>query len=251
MFSSNLRRFLPLRLSKLKAFVVGFMIANLCLGLALPVQQAAAQSQCRLGCNATVPPIAQQNTPVTFTSDATSEGCAVTPAYEWDFGDGSPRQSTQNTTYNYPLPGIFNGKLTVSAAQIDTVAGGLGENGPAKKVPLVAPIDIAVDPKGRGYYVADTPNLGFVRFVNTTAGEITIGGQKIAAGAVQRLVGGGISNTDNLPGRQFDSSQLTGIATSPEGDLLYMLDATVRVYNASGARRFGTGRGRRFVLRRC
>lgn len=241
MFYSHLRRVLPpclpARLSKLKTFIVGFMIASLCLGLALPPRQASAQSQCTVGCKATVPPIAQQNTPVTFTSEATTEGCAVRPAYEWDFGDSSPRQSAQNTSYSYPLPGIYNWKLTSSAAQIDTVAGGLGENGPAKKAPFVSALDIATDPKGRGFYVADSIYLGVgVRFVNTTTSEINVGGQKIAAGAVQRLVGGGISNTDNLPGRQFDATGIISIVASPEGDLLYLLDnqfSSIRVYNAS------------------
>jgi len=237
MFYSHLRRILPYRLSKLKTFIVGFMISSLCLGLALPPHQASAQSQCTVGCKATVPPIAQQNTPVTFASETTSEGCAVTPGYEWDFGDGSPRQSLPNTTYNYPLPGIYNWKLTSSAARIDTAAGGYGENAPAKQASFTSLADIAIDPRGRGFYTIDSAGSYLVRFVNTTNGEVVIGGQKIAAGAVQRLVGGGLATQENTPGRQFETNELTSLAVGLDGEFLYMLDAnrsTIFVFNASG-----------------
>lgn len=43
----------------------------------------------------------------TFTNDPIN-------SWSWDFGDGSPVNSNQNPGYNYPNPGTYNAKLTVT-----------------------------------------------------------------------------------------------------------------------------------------
>lgn len=241
MFFSHLRRFLPYRVPKFETFIIAIIIASLGWSVALPFQQARAQSQCTLGCKATVPQTALQNDTVPFTSEATAEGCAVAPAYEWTFGDGSPRESMPNTRHKFPLPGIYNWQLTSSTATIDTVAGGYGENAFAKQAPFTSPVGIALDPKGRGYYVVDSANGFLLRFVNTTRNEVTIGGQKIDAGAAQLLAGGGtvleeyVTN-NSTKGRLAELGRVTGMAASLDGDLLYLLNAdtpSVRVLNVS------------------
>jgi PKD repeat protein len=70
---------------------------------------------CRLSCSATVPTKTSPNVPVAFASSVTFDpgGCA-TPAFDWDFGDGSSHSTSQNPSHTYSAQGSFTWKLTVS-----------------------------------------------------------------------------------------------------------------------------------------
>jgi len=232
-----LRRFLPCPLTKLKFLLVGILAFGLCASLIAPARLASAQNQCTIGCQATVPQTSEKNQPVPFAAEVTSDGCAVATAHEWEFGDESARVTSLNTLHTYTLPGTYNWRLTSSAAQISTVAGGYGEMAPVKQAPFPSPTDIAIDPKGRGYYVSLASSDGNnVRFVNTSQGEVVIGGLKIAAGTVQRVLGDGLTTVENSPGRKFDIGIPYSIAVSADGDLVYVLDgatSSIHVYNAS------------------
>ncbi len=232
-----LRHFLPYSLNKLNFLLVGLITFSLCASLIAPLRQASAQNQCTIGCQATVPQTAEKNQPVPFAAETTTAGCTVAPAYEWEFGDGSARVTTQNTSHSFTLPGAYNWRLTTSAAQINTIAGGYGEMAPAKQAPFPSPTDIALDPKGRGFYVSVSSVHGnHVRFVNTSGADAVIGGMKIAAGTVQRLIGDGLSLEEKASGRNYDAGAPYGIAVSADGDFVYVLDSvgsSVHVYNAS------------------
>ncbi|TND09398.1 MAG: PDK repeat-containing protein [Bacteroidetes bacterium] len=54
------------------------------------------------------------NAPVTFTDNSVSVGGNIS-SWQWDFGDGSPLDSNQNTIHVYPVPGNYVITLTVSA----------------------------------------------------------------------------------------------------------------------------------------
>lgn len=123
---------------------------------------------------------------------------------------------------------------------IDTVAGGvLGDGNIAGRVSMVSPVAVATDPQGRGIYIVDVTNsFNLIRFINTTRSTATIGGQKIAAGAVRTVVGGGLDGADNISGRAADAGSVTGIAVSTDGGTLYYLDsggAVLRALNTSNA----------------
>lgn len=232
-----LRHFLPYSLNKLNFLLVGLITFSLCASLIAPVRQASAQNQCTINCQATVPQTAEKNQPVPFAAETASAGCTVAPAYEWEFGDGSARVTAQNTSHTFTLPGVYNWRLTASTAQINTVAGGYGEMAKAKQAPFPSPTDIALDPKGRGYYVSVSSVQGnHVRFVNTSAADAVIGGVKITAGTVQRLIGDGSALEEKAAGRNYDAGAPYGVAVSADGDFVYVLDgvgSSVHVYNAS------------------
>jgi len=71
---------------------------------------------CAVTCNATVPGAAQVGSAVSFAANATLTGCQGTAAYDWDFGDNTPRSSEQNTTHTYAQAGTYTWRLTVSVA---------------------------------------------------------------------------------------------------------------------------------------
>lgn len=237
---------IPRRMLTFKSFLIGLLFFCSSVTLISSVSKSAAQSQCGSGCRATAPQSAKPREAVSFNAETSSADCAVAPAVEWDFGDGSPRRATgRNTTHQYDSPGTYNWRMTASTAAIETVAGGHGENVPAKQAQFVSPTDIALDPKGRGYYVIENGDFGgLLRFVNTTQDAVTVGNRKIPGGAVQRLVGGGsiikhvVEDTpeDNIPGRQVNVVTVPSIAVSPEGDLVYVIDSSIPslfVFNAS------------------
>ncbi|MEP7336951.1 MAG: IPT/TIG domain-containing protein [Acidobacteriota bacterium] len=121
---------------------------------------------------------------------------------------------------------------------IDTIAGGLlGDGNLAIKSTIVLPIAIAIDPLGRGLYVGDSAGTFLIRFINTTRNTVTIGGQKIPAGAIRTVVGAPNGDpADNVPGATADVGSLSGLAVSKDGDLVYWIDqgaSLIRVYNAS------------------
>jgi sugar lactone lactonase YvrE len=123
---------------------------------------------------------------------------------------------------------------------IETIAGGvLGDGNLGAKAHLVMPIAAALDPLGRGVYIVDNPGgVSLIRFLNTTRNQATIGGIRIPAGVITTIAGGGLNLGNNVPGREADIGFVTGIGVSPEGDIVYFIDAgaqSVRVFNASGA----------------
>jgi sugar lactone lactonase YvrE len=123
---------------------------------------------------------------------------------------------------------------------IETIAGGvLGDGNLGAKANLVLPVAAALDPLGRGIYIVDNPGgVSLIRFLNTTRNQATIGGVKIPAGVLMTIAGGGFDLGDNIPGREADIGFITGIGVSPEGDIVYFIDAgaqSVRAFNASSA----------------
>ncbi len=123
---------------------------------------------------------------------------------------------------------------------IETIAGGvLGDGNLGTKAHLVIPIAAALDPLGRGVYIVDNPGgVSLIRFLNTTRNQVTVGRIKVPAGVITTIAGGGLSLGDNVPGQDADIGFVTGIGVSPEGDIVYFIDAgaqSVRAFNASGA----------------
>ncbi len=130
---------------------------------------------------------------------------------------------------------------------IDTVIGGqLGDGNPGLKVNIITPAVAAADPMDRGVYFVDSASSGnFIRFFNTTRNTVTIGGMKVAPGTIRTVVGGGLDGDENVPGRVADSGTVTGLAVSPNGEVLYYVDsiiAAVRAWNASNSNKTIDGR---------
>lgn len=200
------------------------------------------QQGCTVGCGATVPATGTTGQAVAFASTATPAGCATQPTYDWDFGDGTAHSTQQNPNKTYAAPGTYNWRLTVSAGSgstnINTVAGGAGEEAPARQSPYNTPFAIARDPQNRGVYIMDQGGGSYVlRFVNTTNAAVTIGGREIAAGTNRLLVGLGNDDlSDNLPGTEVSLFDNNALAVHPNGNLVYftaLQPARVRVLNVS------------------
>lgn len=201
------------------------------------------QQGCTVGCGATVPATATTGQAVAFASTATPSGCATQPTYDWDFGDGTARSTQQNPSKTYTAPGSYNWRLTVSAGSgstnISTVAGGTGEEAPARQSPYNTPFAVARDPQNRGVYIMDQAGGSYVlRFVNTTNSAVTIGGREIAAGTNRLLAGLGNDDlSDNLPGTEVSMFDNNALTVHPNGNLVYftaLQPARVRVLNVSG-----------------
>src|SRR5215813_472261 len=204
----------------------------------------AALQGCTLNCSATVPGTGTVNSAVQFMATATPSNCgAVTPTYFWDFGDGGT-SNLQNPTHVYTTPstpGSYTWTLTttVGAGQmIDTIAGGLGEGVPTNQVSFGTIGGVARDPLGRGIYIAET-NGGttLIRFINTSGAPVTLGVRTIAPGTVRAIAGGGgDSTTDNMSAFQANVGDVSGLAVSGGGDLVYYNDrvgGAVRAVNVS------------------
>jgi uncharacterized protein (TIGR03437 family) len=238
------RRLLPRHFNYLKACLVVFLALSLLIAFGSPDRRATAQGECRVECNATAPAVAPVSAPVSFAATATVTGCASSRTYEWDFGDGSPTSLQQNATHTYAAPGVYTWKLTTtagaSATTINTIAGGYGENAPARQAPFTTPGVIARDPQGRGLYVADDL-LGttLIRFINTSDAPATIAGKLIEPGKIRSLVGtNGVpvfQEVWDVPASDYLYT-VRGMAASADGDLLYFSDegnARIWVYNVS------------------
>lgn len=202
------------------------------------------QQGCTVGCGATVPATSTTGQAVAFAATATPAGCATQPTYDWDFGDGTARSTQQNPSKTYAAPGSYNWRLTVSAGSgstnISTVAGGAGEEAPARQSPYNTPFALARDPQNRGMYVMDQGGGSYVlRFVNTTNAAVTIGGREIAAGTNRLLAGLGNDDLgDNIPGTLVSMFDNNALAAHPNGNLVYftaLQPARVRVLNVSNS----------------
>ena len=225
-----------------------------------PATSAALAAQgCTLNCSATVPSAGQVGASIAFAATATPSSCPEAATYEWNFGDNSPVSSQQNPSHVYTAAGTYTWSLTTrvggggGAAMIDTIAGGLGEGAPARQAPFATLSAVARDPQGRGIYVADATGAAtFIRFINTSNATVTLGGRSIAPGTVRAIAGGGLDFLgDNVPGSQVDVGEVTGLAVSANGALVYFanqLDGLVRAVNVSagaapvGANSIGSGR---------
>jgi uncharacterized protein (TIGR03437 family) len=205
---------------------------------------AELQQGCTVGCGATVPATGSTGQQVSFQATATTEGCATTPAYDWDFGDGTVHATTQNPTKSYAAAGTYNWRMTVSAStgstNIDTVAGGAGDGATAKLSPYISPVAVARDPQNRGIYVIDQGAGTYtLKFINTTNAAVTLAGKVIAAGTNRVLVGSGFDDlSDNVSGTLASLFDTNGVAAHPNGNLVFFvaqLPARVRVLNVSNS----------------
>ncbi|MFN0086818.1 MAG: hypothetical protein ACKVX9_15615 [Blastocatellia bacterium] len=126
---------------------------------------------------------------------------------------------------------------------IETIAGGLlGDGNRGTEANFITPVVVAADTQGRGIFIVDNPGgISLIRFLNTTAGEVTFGGGvKVPGGTIKTLAGGGLDTGDNVPARVADVGTVTGIGVSPAGDLLYFIDSgipAIRVINLSTSSR--------------
>ena len=109
------------------------------------------------GCTLTCTAVASPGTgsaplSVAFSATATPNNCGSgTAAYDWDFGDGTPHSSTQNTSHTYTQPGSYTWTLTVSldattATQSGTivVTPGCTVSCSANATPTAGPAPLAV-----------------------------------------------------------------------------------------------------------
>ncbi len=69
---------------------------------------------CTVGCTALVPATGQVNVPVPFKASSTTANCQGTPEYFWSVDDGTTAVAqAQNTTWTFPVPGVYRWHLTV------------------------------------------------------------------------------------------------------------------------------------------
>ena len=115
-----------------------------------------------------------------------------------------------------------------SAATTDTTistiaGGGFGSDVPARQSPMVLPTAVALDPRGRGFYIIDeVDGTSLLRFVNTLSVPVTLAGVTVQPGHINLIAGGGIQSGDGLLPRDTDLAQVTGVAVDPSGDAVYL-----------------------------
>ncbi|MFN8000574.1 MAG: IPT/TIG domain-containing protein [Acidobacteriota bacterium] len=217
--------------SRLKVGLSLLLIFSLSLALFAP-NDSAAQGECKVEASTTVPASAAAGEAVNFAATTTASGCASAVAYEWDFGDGTARGTTQNPAHTYVAPGVYNWRLSAIAnngvTTIDTVAGGYGDTVGAKDGSFTTPIAIARDPQGRGIYVSDQALTGnTVRFLNTTDAAVTIAGKLVQPGAMRVLTNdSALAGFQNIWNRDPAEIGVTGsgLAVNGNGNLLYLAD---------------------------
>ncbi len=112
----------------------------------------------------------------------------------------------------------------VTETTISTIAGGgFGSDVPARQAPMVLPTAVALDPRGRGFYIVDeVDGTSLLRFVNTLSVPVTLAGTTVQPGQVNLIAGGGIQSDDGVLPRDTDLAQITGLAVDPSGDAVYM-----------------------------
>jgi len=71
---------------------------------------------CGITCGATVPTSALLGQTVGFKSTYALSGCAGTPAFNWNFGDGTVHATTQNAAHVYKTRASFTWRLSVTLA---------------------------------------------------------------------------------------------------------------------------------------
>jgi uncharacterized protein (TIGR03437 family) len=112
----------------------------------------------------------------------------------------------------------------VTNTTISTIAGGgFGADVPVRQAPMVLPTAVALDPRGRGFYVVDeVDGTSLLRFVNTLSVPVTLAGVTIQPGHINLVAGGGIQSNDGVLPRDTDLAQVTGLAVDPSGDVIYL-----------------------------
>jgi uncharacterized protein (TIGR03437 family) len=140
-------------------------------------------------------------------------------------------------------PESIRRKVSAQPAPIETTistlaGGGFGSNVPARQAPMALPTGAALDPLGRGIYVVDEVNgTSLLRFLNTGTEAATIGGVTIPPGNINLIAGGGSSINDNVPPRDADLAEITGLAIDPSGNMVYLTIPSfslVRAINVGG-----------------
>lgn len=112
----------------------------------------------------------------------------------------------------------------ITETTITTIAGGgLGSNVPARHAPMEQPTGVALDPQGRGFYVIDEVNsTSLLRFVNTSANAVTLGGVTIQSHQINLIAGGGTQISDDVPARDADLAEVKGLVVDPSGNAVYL-----------------------------
>jgi PKD repeat protein len=80
------------------------------LGLAVLLPAAVPRcvsAECTLSCVASATSTVGVGQAVTFTATALPSGCAGSPGYDWDFGDGSPHATVRNPSHAYDSAGAY------------------------------------------------------------------------------------------------------------------------------------------------
>lgn len=86
---------------------------------------AVTPTPCTLTAAATVPGSALVGSAVSFSGTATPSGsCSGTPAYDWNFGDGTAHSTSANTTHAYAAAGTFHWVLTASISGVTATKAG-------------------------------------------------------------------------------------------------------------------------------
>lgn len=136
------------------------------------------------------------------------------------------------------LPQIFSVKVAAQsvsgAPRISTIAGGgYSTSVETQFAPMLQPVAVAMDPQGRGFYVIDEVNsISLLRFVNTTSQPVTLAGVVIPAGRINLLAGGGLAVEDGASPLNSDLAQVTGMAVSPSGNVIYLAIPTLGAIRA-------------------
>jgi hypothetical protein len=63
---------------------------------------------CAMICKASVAPVGQVGSSVSFSGSAVVSGCVGVTSYEWDFGDGSPLAHVKDTSHNFETAAEFS-----------------------------------------------------------------------------------------------------------------------------------------------
>jgi uncharacterized protein (TIGR03437 family) len=135
-------------------------------------------------------------------------------------------------------PRVLRAQSPANDITISTVAGGgFGSNVAARQAPMALPTGAMLDPLGRGFYVVDEVNgTSLLRFVNTSASPVTLGGVTIQPNGINLIGGGGVSTSDGVNPRDADLAEITGLAVDVSGDVIYL---TVPAFGALRAINLG------------
>ncbi|MFN0107703.1 MAG: hypothetical protein ACKVZH_02530 [Blastocatellia bacterium] len=114
--------------------------------------------------------------------------------------------------------------LATTDTTISTLAGGgFSSDVPARQAPMVLPTAVALDPRGRGFYVVDeVDGTSLLRFVSASSVPVTLSGVTIQPNHINLIAGGGILSTDGASPLDTDLAQITGLAVDPSGDAVYL-----------------------------
>lgn len=69
---------------------------------------------CTLACTASVPASALVDAPISVSATATPANCSGSPTYSWDWGDGTPFDTTAAASHAFTRVGTFTWRLTVA-----------------------------------------------------------------------------------------------------------------------------------------